>query len=90
MYLFKLEHVNQAYYIVNNFRHLLETRDISFTSFRQKKKIINYYLQENISIKYHTEGIVNLNADNYMNFQIAYEKYRKILLRAAKGAHALW
>jgi len=45
MYLFKLGRVNQAYYIVSNYRHLLETRSISFLSFRQKRKIINYYLQ---------------------------------------------
>lgn len=90
MYLFKLGHVNEAYYIVNNYRHLLETRGINFLSFRQKKKIINYYLQENISIKYHTEGVINLNADSYMNFQIAFDKYRKILLRTAKSTGGLW
>jgi hypothetical protein len=72
MYLFKLGHVNEAYYIVNNYRHLLETRGINFLSFRQKRKIINYYLQENISIKYHTEGVINLNADSFMNFQLAF------------------
>jgi hypothetical protein len=72
MYLFKLGHVNKAYYIVNNYRHLLESRGVSFLSFRQKKKIINYYLQEQISIKYRTEGVVNMNADNFMNFQIAF------------------
>lgn len=90
MYLFKLGHVNEAYYIVNNYRHLLETRGISFLSFRQKRKIINYYLQENISIKYHTEGVINLNADTFMNFQIAFEKYRRTLLRSARSTASLW
>lgn len=90
IYLFKLGHVNEAYYIVNNYRHMLENRGISFLSFRQKRKIINYYLQESISIKYHTEGVINLNADSYMNFQVAYEKYRKTLLRSARSTAALW
>jgi hypothetical protein len=89
-YLFKLGRVNQAYYIVNNYRHLLEARGISFLSFKQKRKIINYYLQENIAIKYHTEGVINLNADNFMNFQLAFEKYRRILLRSAKYTASLW
>lgn len=90
MYLFKLGHVNQAYYIVNNYRHFLEARGISFLSFRQKRKIINYYLQENIAIKYHTEGVINLNADSFMNFQLASEKYRRILLRSARSTATLW
>ena len=90
VHLFKLGRVNEAYYIVNNYRHLLEARGLSFLSFRQKRKVINYYLQESISIKYHTEGIVNLNADAFMNFQIAFEKYRRLLLRTAKSTAGLW
>lgn len=90
MYLFKLAQVNKAYYIVNNYRQLLEDKGFSFLSFLQKKKIIYYYLQENISNKYHTEGVINLNADTYMNFQIIFERYRRMLIRSAKSAAVLW
>jgi len=48
IHLFKLREFNLSYYIVNNFRHFIEERNISFLSFRQKRKIINYYMQEKI------------------------------------------
>ena len=85
MYMFKLGLVNQAYYIVSRYRHLLQTREMSFVSFRQKEKIINYYLQQSICSKYHSEGVVNLNAHSYMNFQIALEMYKKTLVKTARS-----
>ena len=90
MHLFKLGRVNAAYFVVSKYRHLLEARGLSFLSFRQKRKVINYYLQESIALKYHSEGAVNLPADAFMNFQLAFEKYRKTLLRTARSSAALW
>lgn len=90
IYLFKLGQLNSAYYIVNNFKHLLEEKGISFLSFRQKKKIINYYMQEEVTLKYKTEGVTNTYADNYMHFQIEYERYRKMLLRSAHKTAEMW
>lgn len=72
IYLFKLAKVNTAYYIVDNYKQLLEDKGLRYLSFLQKKKIIYYYLQENISHKYHTEGVININADIFMNFQVVF------------------
>ena len=83
VHLFKLGELNSCYCIVNEFRHFLESRDISFLSFRQKRKIINYYMQEKIYLKYKTEGVTNQYASKFMDFQMEYERYRKLLLRSA-------
>lgn len=90
MYALKLGLVNQAYYIVNTYRHLLRSKGISFLSFRQKERIINYYLQETINLKYRAEGVVNLNAHAYMGFQLAYETYKRTLVKTTHSTAELW
>jgi len=70
IHLFKLGKLNLSYYIVSKFRHFLESRDISFISFNQKKKIINYYMQEKILFEYNTEGVINHHAGKFMEFQM--------------------
>ena len=68
--MFKLGRLNEAYYLLKNFQLEIENRGMNFLSFKQKKKIIIYYLQESIIARYKTDGVTNLYADNYMNFQI--------------------
>jgi len=90
IHLFKLRELNSSYYIVSVFRHFLDAKGISFISFNQKKKIINYYMQEEISLKYHINGAANLYAGKFMDFQMEYERYRKLLLRSANKVTEMW
>jgi hypothetical protein len=82
--------LNESYFILSKFRHFLKTKGVSFVSFQQKQRVINYYMQQAILAKYHTEGVINLNADKFMVFQIEAERYRKLLLRSAKKTSEMW
>jgi len=90
IHLFKLGEVNLSYSIVGKFSHFLEERNISFLSFGQKRKILNYYMQEKILFKYKTNRAANQYAGKFIEFQIEYEQYRKLLLRSANKATVMW
>jgi hypothetical protein len=52
IHLFKLGQTNLSYYLVDSFRHHLESRGISCLSFVMKQKIIKHYLQEEMQTKF--------------------------------------
>ena len=88
--LFKLGKLNEAYYTLSNFESLLERKQTESLVFRQKSAVMKFYLEQAIGKKYKADGATNQYADKYMNFQIEFENYRKLLLRAATKTAELW
>ena len=88
--LFKLGRAITAYYEVDTFHELLSDKNYSYRWFELKRLIINYYVQEDITQRYKTEGAINTHAARFVEFQLQVEKYRKMLLRSAHKAATLW
>jgi hypothetical protein len=88
--LFKLGKLNEAYYTLSDFEGLLARKKIESLVFQQKRAIMRFYLEQAIGKKYKADGATNQYADKYMNFQIEFENYRKLLLRAASKTAELW
>ena len=88
--LFKLGRVVSAYYHVDTFYELLKEKEYGFHWYSIKRRILNYYVQQKITEKYKSEANINTHAARFVEFQIQYEKYRKMLVKSAHKAATLW
>ena len=88
--LFKLGKVNEALLYVSTYQSFLERHDLSDLWNSRRHRNLVYFLHTKMKESFRNPERVNLIADKYLDFQVEFTNFTKLLMKTAKKTSSFW